>query len=473
MNKYSKLLKEIVVYGIGNLGSKVLSFILVPIYTAYLSSAEYGTVDLAMATVSMLMPVVSACIAEAVLRFTMDKSYNKSTVLSNAFFDSGKIYLIFSIIIFAFNYFFKINNVVFVVLLIGIQIIESIFSQYVRAIGQTKKFATKGIILTFTTGIYSLFFIVFLKQGAFGYLIAILLAHLTAVIYMFFSAKIYRDINIGSKEKNVSKSMYSYSIPLVPNYTIWWLINSSNKYFINYYHSDSANGIYAVASKIPAIISLVTQVFSQAWQISAIENIDEEDNSDFYSGIFNSLSSVLFLSGFFVLLLLKPGFSILFNETYYKAWTAVPFLYLGAIFSSFSGFLGANYVAAKETKNAFKTSLIGGIISIILNWICIPSFGIFGASLASAGGFGVMWIIRYFDTKNLVQIKVDKLRIILNLLLYVLASIILLLELPSEVYLLLAILVIQFLVNWKYLYKIIHSLSISITNLLQKRTDRK
>lgn len=72
-----------------------------------------------------------------------------------------------------------------------------------------------------------------------------------------------------------------YSIPLVPNSLMWWIMAAGDKYIINYFLGDSANGIYSLALKIPQIINMVYSLFVQAWQMSAIEVESSEDKKDF------------------------------------------------------------------------------------------------------------------------------------------------------------------------------------------------
>jgi O-antigen/teichoic acid export membrane protein len=84
----------------------------------------------------------------------------------------------------------------------------------------------------------------------------------------------------------------------------------------------------------------------------------------------------------------------------------VPFLLLGTVFSSFSTFLGTNYIAAKQTKGVFKTSIYGGVVSTILNLILIPLFGIIGAGISSMLSFFTVFIIRFYDTKKYIDMNI-------------------------------------------------------------------
>lgn len=426
MDKYKRLSNNLIIYAIGTLGSKIISLLLVPIYTQFLLPAEYGAADLVLTTATMLMPIVSGAMSDAVLRFGLDELQDKKKIFTNAVVSSLIAFLVFSIIIGLINsQFIGMDYFLLMMVLLFVQVFDSIFSQYLRAKGEVKKFAFKGIILTLSLGVLSILSIAVLDLGVKGYLASYIAAYFISISYMTISGKLYKDIDLSKLDLATPKTLYSYSIPLVPNSTLWWIINSSSKYFIRINHGNSANGLFAVASRIPSLITMITTVFNQAWQVSAIEEYEAEDKEKFYSDIFNKLASILFLGGFIILFVIKDVFNLLLDNSYFEAWKAVPFLVLGTIFSSFSGYLGTSYVAAKKTSGALKTSIWGGLATLALNAVMIPAFGIFGASVANAIGFFIMWVIRIVDTRKIVNVKINHLVMGFNILLYLFTSIVL------------------------------------------------
>src|SRR5699024_3139769 len=157
-------------FSLGTLGSKVLSFLLVPLYTYYLSQGEYGTADLVMTTVSMLLPVVSASMHESVIRFVMNKTYDEKSVITNAIAISSIGY----IILFMFYPVLKFLNMMevnleFLYILLLVQMINQRFTQYTRGIGESKKFALNGILTTFFNGTLNILFLVGLNLVLNGY----------------------------------------------------------------------------------------------------------------------------------------------------------------------------------------------------------------------------------------------------------------------------------------------------------------
>lgn len=408
MNSYSKLINNTFIFALGTLGSRIISFVLVPIYTFYLTKGEYGVADLLTTSVAMLLPIVTASVADAILRFVINSSYDRSIIMTNSMI----VFLIGYIIILFFYPILKYLNIFndylhYLYLLVLLQSLNLIFSQYARGIGNSKIFAINGILTTFFSGFFNIVFIVVFKWSLNGYFLSFILAYLCSIIYLVLRTKPLNKVSMGKFNYKIMITILQYSVPLIPNSLMWWLINSSSRFFINTYVGLDANGLFAVSSKVPTIINIVSQVFSQAWQLSAFEEYEKNNNGIFFSKVLNAYLSILLIVSSLIFIVLKPLFVILFDLSYFDAWKPVPFLILGSVFSACSGFIGVSYTASEQTKGVFKTSLYGGILSFILNFLFIPSLGIIGAGISSMFSFFLMFIIRYFDTKNLIKLNIQ------------------------------------------------------------------
>ena len=89
VNKYKKLLSNTITFGIGTFSAKLLTFLLVPLYTRVLTTAEFNASDLIQQTGNLLVPLVSVGMASALIRFGLDKSYDKTSVFSTALMTAG------------------------------------------------------------------------------------------------------------------------------------------------------------------------------------------------------------------------------------------------------------------------------------------------------------------------------------------------------------------------------------------------
>ena len=463
MNSYKKLINNSFIFAIGTLGSKLVTFVLVPLYTYYLSTSEYGTVDLTITTVNMLLPIVSVSAYDAVLRFTMDKKESPKIILTNSV-TIGLIGFLIALLFYPILSYFNVlqGNLIYLYMILFVQMIERILAQYIRALGKVKIYAFNGILLTFTTGILNVLFLVYFSLGVVGYYWAIIVSYAISILFLLIYPKTYKNIQFTiNSDKTIIKRLVTYSAPMIPNSLMWWLINASSRYFIIWFIGISANGLFAVASRIPSLLKIFYEIFNQAWQLSAIEEFGSENKSKFYTTVFNNLSSFMFLGASGIIIFIKIIFELLFAPEYFSAWRVVPFLLLGTIFSSFSSYLGTNYVAAKQTQGVFKTSIYGGVISLILNIIFIPTLGVIGAGISSTLSFFVMFIIRYFDTKQYIQLEIHWTQLILNILIILMQVVLLFMGLGRMTEIILG------LVTWLLLLVINKQLLILTLKLLQ------
>lgn len=332
MNSYKKLLNNSFLFAIGNFGSKIILLLLVPLYTYYLTTAEYGFVDLITTSTILLLPIVSANVFDAVLRFTMDKEESQSQVLSNSLFVAA-LGSIAAISLYPLLSLLKIDQVMlnytYVILLL--QVFQNILSQFARGLGKIKVFAINGIWMTLVMSIANVILLTRYDMGIAGYLLSIVIANVASIGYLVVALKIWRFLDLSHINKPLVKTMLAYALPIIPNSIMWWLISASNRYFILGFLTASANGIYAVANKVPAILSLITSIFTQSWQLSAIEEYESEYKSEFYSKVFSYYSSLLFLGTSSILVVLKLFMASFIAPEYYEAWQSVPFLLLGEI----------------------------------------------------------------------------------------------------------------------------------------------
>ncbi len=154
MSKYLYLIKNIGVLTLSNLGSKILAFLLIPLYTSVLSTEQYGVFDLAQTTVSLCIPILSINISGAALRFALDKDKDKKDV-----FSVGILYILFAIIIFSsaficnkyvgtLNIFVDYTGII--ILMFSSNILYDYLSQYCRGIEKITDIAIAGIISSVT-----------------------------------------------------------------------------------------------------------------------------------------------------------------------------------------------------------------------------------------------------------------------------------------------------------------------------------
>lgn len=428
-SRYKKLAQNTIIFAVANFGTNVLRFIIVPFYTYYLSTDEYGIVDTLTTTITLLMPFVVLAIQEAVLRFALDAKTNKVSVLKNSLiiYLLGSIAFLISYFVFERIKIFEGLWLLFYLILI-LNILYAILLNFARGSGHNIAFMIGGIINTLFMLISNVVFLSIFSLGVKGYLYALMVGYSIGIVYLLFIVLKNYSFSGGSADRKLLKEMLNYSIPLIPTAAMWWIMSVSDRYVMNLYLGPSATGIYAVANKIPTIISMLYAIFQQAWQISAVDEIDSSDRDEFYGRIYNAFFRGLFIASAITILIIKPIVIALVSDSYSSSWMYAPFLIISAVFSSMAGFLGVNYVASKKTRGALTTSAFGAGLNTILNFLLIPKFGIQGAVIATLIGYYSVWLVRATVSNGNIRIRQDYISIHLLFMLIVIQSVVLLLD---------------------------------------------
>ena len=412
MGKQEKLVKNLIFFTIGNFASKLLSFLLVPFYTAVLTTAEYGVADMITTTVNLVLPIFSLLIYEAVLRFALDNDSDKKSVFSVGVYTVivGSVLLAAASQILRFFDSYKEYVSLFILCYVSI-VFYNLILQFVKGIEKTILYSAAGVINTFLFLGCNIVFVLLLKWGAKGYILSFIVGHAVSAIIAFAAAKLNRYIiPPKSIDSAYYKDMIAYSWPMIPNAISWWISNSSDRYMVTYFCGLSANGIYSVAYKIPSILTIILNIFIGAWQISAVEDFGSEESKKFYSDIYKKYETVLFVGSAGIIGVTKILAKLLFSAEFYNAWSFVPILVLAFVFNSLGAFYGSVYTSAKETKMLMKSTVISAVLNIIVNFILIPKMGPTGAAIATLISYIALWLIRAIDSKRIIRIEVDTLK---------------------------------------------------------------
>lgn len=421
MNKnYRELKKNTIIIAIASFGSKIISFVLAPLYSYYMTVSEYGTMDIITSTISLMAPFIVLDIFEATFRYSNDKEYKRDEVLSTSLFVAlPGIFL--TILLIAINYKFRFvpNYFGIVCICMLLTSINSILSQYLRGSSKMMGFAASGIVCTISLLVANYFFLVYLKFGLYGWLYSYFVSRIVEFIYLTIVSSFFKTFSIKKLNKKYLREFIKFCIPLLPTSMMWWIMSLSDRYMLAYFSGTVATGLYAVANKLPNLLSVIENVFYQAWQTTAINTKSDNQRDTIYSNVLNNYITVMAIGILGVLLVGKPMICYLFEKSYKSAYLYVPILVISVALHAVNGNLGSLYTVFKNTKGAFYSTFIGATTNVVLNVLLIPIIGIYGACLTTFIGFFVTLIYRFVDTKKFVSLKIDWINIITLVLLII------------------------------------------------------
>lgn len=408
MKQTEWLLKNTVILAIGNILVKMVQFFLLPLYTAVLTTSEYAISDLFNNTVEIVLPILTLSITEAVFRFSMDRDTNREELLCNGIIVTFIGTIACALFCAPFNYIWgDVYPIWFFLPLFATVAFKQLLSHYVRAIEKVKEYAISSVVNAVTVVLFAFVFLTKLEWGIRGYLLSLICANLTSLIYLFFVLHGRLYIQRFAAHMKLLKQMLCYSVPLIANTISWWLTNTSSRYIVIAVCGAEKGGLFAAASKIPALMNVCINTFQQAWVMSAIKEYDGEKNIDFQSQVYKMYSGFIYvLSAIIILLTPLLGKFLLLGE-FYSAWRYVPLLVVSATIGGLSSFFGAFYSAVKKNIMSMISTLAGGISNVVLCLVLTDRMGIYGALMASLVAYVLITVIRIVTTKKYAPIKVD------------------------------------------------------------------
>lgn len=407
----ARLIKNTAIVALGQIGTKFVSFLLLPLYTGVLTTKEYGTVDLLNTYVSLLLPIVFLQLDQAVFRFLIDyrRDVKGKTKLLSTIFLTVIFQVIFFFLLFAifgryihnpYKYFLTFNIVT--------AMLSGVALQVARGIGDNLSYAMGSLISGIGTVVLNIIFIVILRWGAYGMLLATLSGGIICFFFLFFRLRIYRYIKLRFWDISLLKRILKYSVPLIPNSLSWWIINASDRTIVTHFLGVSANGVYSVSNKFSGIIITFFSIFNMTWTESASVSIQDEDSSEYFSNVINTAFNFFMFVCLFVIAVMPFAFKYLISgDSYASSYNQIPILILATFFNIVVSLLGSIYVALKKTNVIAKTSIYAAVINISVNLILIKFIGLYSASLSTLFAWMIMSIYRFYDIQKYIILKVD------------------------------------------------------------------
>lgn len=327
-NKYKTLVSNTMLISLGTFGSKLLVFFMVRFYTSYLTPADYGTADLITQTANLLFPLISLGITDGVFRFAVDHTEQRRNIFSVGVYTILAGALLLVAILPLLGLFPQFDGFLWLIALYTMcSCLHALCAQFVRAEGHTALFAVQGMVNTALVIGLNVLFLVGLRMGITGYVLSVALADLACTLFLVVRERLWRQLMLRPGWA-AAREMLAYSIPMIPTTVFWWITSVSDRYMVTAYLGVDANGIYAVSYKMPTILSLVSSIFMEAWQFSAVSEAQgsRREHIRFFSKVWCSFQSVMFLAGACIIAFAVPEIHVLTTEQYYGAWLYVPVL---------------------------------------------------------------------------------------------------------------------------------------------------
>ena len=419
------------IFAIGTFSSKLLTFVMMPVYTYSMATSAFGRFNLLVQTSNLLLPLITVGMTQAIIRFGVDRLYKRTDVFSISFFCTAAAFLLllcFSPLLGMLG--FVGNYLALLMLYILMSCFRQVCSQFTRAKGATKLFALDGMISTATTCLFTVIFLLGFHWNIAGALLAVICSDFLSILFLFWAASLYKYIRIKGINKSTFKSMLKFALPLIPTQIFWWIVSVSDQYLVAFMIDDSANGIYAASYKVPTILMVVATIFMDAWQISAVQENNKE-RAKFFTKVFNAFQVIMLFASACLIPFSKILTRILTSNDYYESWRYIPFLVIATAFCNLVNFTGSVYMVEKRSVASLVTTIIGALTNIGLNLALIPWLGIQGAAIATFISYFLVFVVRVIHTRQFIHIRFNSLRFLINLVVILGQVLLMIFEVPG------------------------------------------
>ena len=261
-------MKDIGIYAIGNIGSKLITFLMVPMYTYFVhDTSDFGYYDLCLTVCLLLIPFATLQLRDGAFRFLLDCDSDTQrkrivTFVSRTMISTLALSLL---VAGALALFTHIQYLGYAVGLLIAMSLQEVYSQVFRGLGNNRAFVTVGILSALGIGLFSILFVAGMGWGIKGIFLANILARVLALAIVESRVRLithHTRWKINSRE--VARDIIHYTLPLLPGSLCWWLTGSSDRLFISHYLGLDVNGVYAVAIRFTGIINTLAIIFYQA-----------------------------------------------------------------------------------------------------------------------------------------------------------------------------------------------------------------
>lgn len=393
MLKYLRQLAgESVVYGISGTIAKFLQFLLVPLYTRVFTPEDYGVLSLITTTMAVIGIFVVLALDNSAARWYWDTENleDRKRTLASWVWCQLTISSLFALVIVALAEWLaqlivgRADAAVYFRLTAGLLPLSTltiVVTNWLRM--QRRPWATMYYALgsSLLTILLTFLFVITLDWKLTGVYTAQVLSGLLGSLV---ALALLRDW-IHPRYFNVARlrEMLRFALPLIPAALAFWIVNLSDRYFVQYFVSTSEVGLYQFGASIASVVALLTGAFQQAWGPFAMSIHTQSNARQLYAHVL--LIYTWLTCAFCTALTLFTPEVVRFiaPDTYASASTVVSFLSFSYVF------LGLTYIAAIGL-NIVKTNAPTGmaitfaaVLNIVLNLLLIPSMGKVGSALAT------------------------------------------------------------------------------------------
>ena len=420
MSEKKRLFKNTMLITIGNLGTKIISFLLLPLYTTLLSTSEYGTYDFIITINVLLIPIITLSMHEALFRFIIDakennKEFKKIVTNSLTTVLVGNIFIFLIFLVIAILNKEHLSLIGYLYIITAANSLFMYFNNFLRGLGKIKEYTIISCAKNAIQIILNVITIVVFKLGINGLFVSLIVADMVGFIVIVVYSKFWRYVDLKLINRKTLFPMLKYALPLIPNALCAQIINLSDRFVIIGFMGTAYNGIYSISYKFPSIIETIYHYFYIAWSESASRTLlnGKEQAIKYYQSLHDVMNNFTFSSVILLISLMPLLFRILIKGEYVEGFKYVPILLLSIYFDCMAKFYSGIFTALKKTRIMATTTIVAAVINLIINIMLIKYIGLYAAAGSTLIAEFILIILRRRKLKKHMNLPLSKTKVLL------------------------------------------------------------
>lgn len=411
MGEARRLIKNTGIIAVGGMATKLVQFLLLPLYTSVLPPTEYGAVDYLNTIALFCVPVASLLMDEALFRFLIDceteEDRRRAVTATVGVLALGCV--LFAALMGVLELVFHPDSFWWIVGLVYAGTMLQMVSALLRGFGDTMGYSLANFLASAVMIVLNVLFIAVFRWGVEGMLSATVIAQGGVALVFAVRERVWRYVDLSLIDRAYMGRLIRYAVPLVPNKVSWTIMNMLDRLVIMVTLGPGAAGLYAVAYKFPNVMDQVYGFFYQSWKESSARSLNAEgDEVDFYDAIYRMLRRFMMSVVLGMTALMPLVYDLMIDWQYHEGILYVPILLLATFFSNISGFYGGIFTAHKDTKIMGTTTIVSALLCLVLNLVLIPSIGLYGASVATLASMFVVNEYRRVKVRAYARLTEDR-----------------------------------------------------------------
>lgn len=392
--------------------ANLVTFLALPIYTRLLSPAEYGYFDLSQTYITIAAALIYADVWVGVMRFSLEDSSTANRAIRTGL----QFFVASSLVMITAAFFVELVSgpqYLWLTVVLGLsRSMSSFWSFASRGLGGERVFAFSGVVNALASLIVTVWLLAVVQSGVVGVYVGAICGSFFQVLILESKHHLLSRAHHAEKDSLLRRRLARFSVPLSLNSVAFWVFTGYGRIVVSTELGVAANGVFAAASKIAGIVTVLAAIVTLVWQQLAFER-DHSDIVFFEKGI--ALSLVVYsIVGALSIPIGMVLFRMLVDRQYVEGLSAVPLFMVVAAMAGYSSFVGNIFYVTERTSVLFWSALSCLVTVLALTNFLVEAFGLNGANIALIVGYCVNIAVKHLLLSKLDSVGVPLTGLVLS-----------------------------------------------------------